>query len=82
MQSAIKTPFKCKNHPTISLKIREGVKNPGTCGSCGFKLEGKSGFMACPKSASCFNLCTGCRVCNKNHILRNCKSLKQFEDKN
>lgn len=31
---------------------------------------------------NCFSLCSVCRICPKNHVLRNCFSLKQFEDKN
>lgn len=63
------------------MGIREYVKSAITCGSCGFRCDGRSGFISCPKVANCYNLCSGCRVCQKNHFLRNCASLKQFEDK-
>lgn len=61
--------------------MRGQLSSAVTCGSCGFKCMGKSGFLSCPKTAVCFHLCTVCKVCPKNHVLRNCLSLKQYEDK-
>jgi hypothetical protein len=81
MENATKTPFICKNHEGVHMKIRE-TKGSATCNSCGFKCEGKAGFISCPKQSTCFNICSVCKVCPKNHILRNCLSLTQFEDKN
>lgn len=82
MELAPATPFICKNHEGVHLKIREVQRAPLTCNSCGFKCEGNSGFISCPKQSTCFNICSVCRVCPKNHVLRNCISLTQFEDKN
>lgn len=82
MESAIATPFKCKNHDSVYLKIRDTLKNPPTCGSCGFKCEGRSGFISCPTKATCFSLCTVCKVCPSNHFLRKSYNLTVFSDKN
>lgn len=78
MLAGLKTPYKCKNHTTDNLRVRMYTKSAVLCGSCGFKCEGKSGFISCPKTASCFHLCTVCKVCPKNHVLRNCLNLKNF----
>lgn len=79
MESCPKSPYKCKTHTTENLRLKATIKNPPNCKSCGIKLEGERGFLACPKSSSCFNLCSACRICPQNHILRNCGSLKQYD---
>lgn len=38
MEHAPKTPFKCKNHETVHMRVRDYQKTSLTCGSCGFKL--------------------------------------------
>ena len=71
--------FSCASHPTEYLRIfPKQNKNPPNCKSCGFKLEGKYGYFSCPKNASCYFLCSTCKVCTANHILRNMVSLRQF----
>ena len=73
------TAYSCATHEDDYLRIiTGGSKNPPACKSCGFKLEGKYGYLCCPKTSSCFQLCSTCRVCTKNHTLRNVLSLKQF----
>ena len=79
MKKALQSPFKCKTHTTKNLCLREKGKNPPTCKSCGFKCEGERGFLSCPETSTCFSICTGCRICPQNHILRNCVSLKQYD---
>lgn len=74
------TCFSCSAHENEYLRILPRTnKNAPTCKSCGFKLEGKFGYLCCAKSNSCFQLCSTCRICTKNHILRNVLSLKHFQ---
>jgi hypothetical protein len=85
MEKAPITPFICKNHEAVHLRIRERsffYCSNLFCNSCGFKFEGKSGYISCPKQSNCFNLCSVCKVCPKNHMFRNCASLMQFEEGN
>jgi hypothetical protein len=71
------TCFSCNAHTDDYLRIvTKSNKTPSTCKSCGFKLEGKFGYLCCPKSNSCFQLCSTCRICTANHILRNVISLR------
>lgn len=79
MVNAPQSPFKCKSHTTQNLRLRRVEKNPPLCKSCGFKCEGVNGFLTCPESISCFFLCSACKVCPQNHILRHCVSLKHYD---
>lgn len=81
MKDLLPSAFSCAAHPTEYLRIfPKQHKNPPCCKSCGFKLEGKSGYLSCPKSANCYFLCSTCKVCTANHMLRNMVTLKQFPD--
>ena len=60
------TCFSCNAHTDDYLRIiTKTNKAPTTCKSCGFKLEGKFGYLCC-------------RICTANHILRNVLSLKHI----
>ncbi len=73
------TCFSCNAHTDDYLRIiTKSSKAPTTCKSCGFKLEGKFGYLCCPKSSGCFQLCSTCRICTSNHILRNVLSLRHI----
>lgn len=75
------SPFSCAAHPADFLRVmNRPVKSPPTCKSCGFKLEGKAGYLCCAKSNSCFQLCSNCRVCTANHVLRSVISLKKQDN--
>jgi hypothetical protein len=72
--------FSCTTHPDDYLRmVPKQNKNPPTCKSCGFKLSGKLGYLTCPKSAGCFHLCSACKICSQNHMLRQVVSLKQYK---
>lgn len=79
MESCPKSPYKCKNHPSDSLRLKKATKNPPNCKSCGIKLDGQKGYLACPKSSGCYSICSVCRVCPQNHILIHCASLRQYD---
>lgn len=79
MRELPSTCFSCTAHEDDFLRIfPRQHKNPPSCKSCGFKLEGAFGYLCCAKSNSCFQLCSSCRVCPKVHILRNVLSLKHI----
>ena len=79
MANAPKSPFKCKTHNTINLRLKESGKAAPTCKSCGIKCEGERGHLACPESSGCYTICSACKVCPMNHILRHYVSLKQYD---
>lgn len=71
--------FSCVTHPEEYLRIfPKHNKNPPTCKSCGFKLEGKYNYLSCIKTPTCFQLCSICKICTQNHILRHMPSLKHL----
>lgn len=73
------SPYSCSAHSDDYLRLfTKNSKNPPTCKSCGFKLEGKYGYLCCPKSSGCYQLCSTCKVCTSSHILRNVVSLKHL----
>lgn len=75
--------FSCTSHPTDYLRlIPEPSQNRPTCKSCGFKLNGKLGYLVCSKSITCFFLCSACKICSNNHILRRMHSLNHLGDNN
>ena len=37
------------------------------------------GHLVCPKSAACFQLCSVCKICPKNHGLKELASLKHLD---
>lgn len=43
-------------------------------------MNGKLGYLVCPKLVSCYVLCSSCKVCTGNHILRKMFSLNHFSD--
>lgn len=71
--------FSCTTHPTDYLRL---VQQPNTtrpaCKSCGFKCSGSLGYLVCSKLASCYTLCSVCKVCTSNHILRKMNNLSHL----
>lgn len=83
IQKCPSSPFKCKTHTAEKLRLKcFDNNNPPNCRSCGIKLEGTTGYLSCPKSANCFFICSACRVCPANHILRNVINLKVLNQEN
>lgn len=81
MKTLPPTCFSCAAHPTEYLRlIPEPVQNRPTCKSCGFKLSGKLGYLVCSKLVNCYVLCSSCKVCTSNHILRQMFSLDHLSD--
>ena len=71
--------FSCAAHSEDYLRMKPyGSKSAPTCKSCGVKVEGQLGYLVCPKNANCYFLCSACKVCSNNHMLRNVVSLKQY----
>jgi hypothetical protein len=79
MKKLPKSCFPCKTHHSEYLRlIPEPSSNPPLCKSCGFKCSGKSGYLTCSKISNCYILCSACKICRNNHILRKLTTLKHL----
>lgn len=73
--------FSCSAHSDDFLRLHpDPTANRPTCKSCGFKLNGKLGYLICPKTVNCYVLCSACKVCSSNHFLRKMYTLKHLTD--